>query len=42
MALIADWMLKGIQARHDTEVLKKLNEEVEEFSRKFPLPSDES
>ncbi|HEV2412726.1 MAG TPA: serine hydroxymethyltransferase [Candidatus Saccharimonadales bacterium] len=40
MALIAEWMLKGIKARNDLEALKRLNAEVEEFSRKFPLPSD--
>jgi glycine hydroxymethyltransferase len=40
MTLIAEWMLKGIKSRNDEEALKKLNREVEDFARQFPLPSD--
>lgn len=40
MELIADWMHQAIKSRNDQETLKKLHNEVIEFSKKFPLPSD--
>lgn len=40
MAQLADWLLAGIKARNDPAKLKSLRQEVEEFAKKFPLPSD--
>lgn len=40
MELIADWMHQAIKSRNDQKTLKKLHNEVIEFSKKFPLPSD--
>lgn len=40
MELIADWMHQAITSRNDQKTLKKLHNEVIEFSKKFPLPSD--
>ncbi len=39
MELIADWMLKGINARNDAKKLAALKKEVVAFARQFPLPS---
>ncbi len=40
MELVAEWMLKAINRRNDKKALNKLHSEVIEFSKKFPLPSD--
>lgn len=41
MEHIAEWMAQAIKKRDDDKALAKLHEEVKEFSRQFPLPSDE-
>jgi glycine hydroxymethyltransferase len=38
MFQIADWIHQGIEARHDPAALKKIADQVHEFTRKFPLP----
>jgi glycine hydroxymethyltransferase len=40
MEKIADWMSQAIKHRNDDKTLNKLSNQVKEFSRKFPLPSD--
>jgi glycine hydroxymethyltransferase len=40
MEIIAEWMLQSIKARNNDAKLKKMRQEVTEFSLKFPLPSD--
>lgn len=40
MAQIAEWMHQAIVKRNDPKVLKKLSDEVKNFSTQFPLPSD--
>ncbi len=40
MQKIADWMKRSIESRNNLEGLEKIREEVVEFSKKFPLPSD--
>ncbi|MDR1970106.1 MAG: serine hydroxymethyltransferase [Candidatus Nomurabacteria bacterium] len=40
MERIAEWMKLAIENRDDKAMLKKLHEEVKQFSRQFPLPSD--
>lgn len=40
MDMVADWMYQAIQIRSDEKKLEKLASEVEEYCRKFPLPSD--
>ena len=40
MVLIAEWMLQAMQARADDKKLASIHEEVKEFARTFPLPSD--
>ena len=40
MTLIASWMKQAIISRDDEKKLAKIKKEVTEFSKKFPLPSD--
>ena len=40
MKRVANWMELAIKNRDNPSELKKLREEVKQFSRKFPLPSD--
>ena len=40
MTQIAEWMLAAITNRENNTILQKLNNEVKEFARQFPLPSD--
>jgi glycine hydroxymethyltransferase len=40
MKTVANWIFDAIKFRENAEKLAKLREEVKEFSRKFPLPSD--
>lgn len=40
MAVIARWMHQAIQAKNNSSKLDELHEEVREFCRQFPLPSD--
>jgi glycine hydroxymethyltransferase len=40
MEKIADWMSQAIKHRNDDKTLNKLSNQVKEFSRQFPLPSD--
>jgi glycine hydroxymethyltransferase len=40
MEQIADWMSQAIKNRLDEKILNKLSNEVKEFSRQFPLPSE--
>jgi glycine hydroxymethyltransferase len=40
MAQIAEWMKQAIDDRDDDEALARLNGEVREFTKQFPLPSD--
>lgn len=40
MPQIAEWMKQAIDAREDEALLAKLREEVKDFVRQFPLPSD--
>jgi glycine hydroxymethyltransferase len=40
MAQIAEWMKAAIDGRNDDKVLKRLRNEVTEFSLQLPLPSD--
>lgn len=40
MEMIAEWMFQAIQVRADESAITKLAAEVEEYCRKFPLPSD--
>jgi glycine hydroxymethyltransferase len=40
MATIAEWMQKAIKGRNDSKLLNLLSNEVKEFSKEFPLPSD--
>ncbi len=40
MEQIAEWMKQVVDARDDEAVLGKLREEVKEFVKQFPLPSD--
>lgn len=40
MIQIAEWMEKAINARSDSKRLATLKEEIKEFTRQFPLPSD--
>lgn len=40
MAQLAEWMHTAITSRNNSAKLKKLKQQVEEFSLQFPLPSD--
>ena len=40
MEKVAEWMLQAIESRDDIEKLSDLHDEVVEFARQFPLPSD--
>jgi glycine hydroxymethyltransferase len=40
MAQIAEWMKQAIDNRDNDEALARLNGEVREFTKQFPLPSD--
>jgi glycine hydroxymethyltransferase len=40
MGQIAEWIASAIKNKDDEELLNKLSNEVREFSRQFPLPSD--
>jgi glycine hydroxymethyltransferase len=40
MARVAEWMKQAIDSRDDDAKLEKLRNEVKEFVREFPLPSD--
>jgi glycine hydroxymethyltransferase len=40
METVAEWMTQSIKARNNDAKLKKMRQEVTEFSLKFPLPSD--
>ncbi len=40
MVKVASWLKAAIEARDDSKKLAKLRQEVREFSRQFPLPSD--
>lgn len=40
MSQLAEWMKQAIDARDDAETLTRLRQEVTEFARRFPLPSD--
>ncbi len=40
MEKVAEWMLQAIKSRDDIEKLSDLHDEVVEFARQFPLPSD--
>lgn len=40
METVAEWMMQSIKARNNDAKLKKMRQEVTEFSLKFPLPSD--
>jgi glycine hydroxymethyltransferase len=40
MGALAEWMQKAIKGRNDSKLLNKLSNEVKEFSKQFPLPSD--
>jgi glycine hydroxymethyltransferase len=40
MGTLAEWMQKAIKGRNDAKLLNKLSNEVKEFSRQYPLPSD--
>jgi glycine hydroxymethyltransferase len=40
MARLAEWMKLALENRKDEGALEGLRLEVQEFSRKFPLPSD--
>lgn len=40
MEQIAEWMKQAIDNREDAEKLNELAEQVHQFARKFPLPSD--
>jgi glycine/serine hydroxymethyltransferase len=42
MAQIAEWLAESIKHRNDDKILNKLSNEVKEFSRQFPLPSDKN
>jgi glycine hydroxymethyltransferase len=42
MAQVAEWMQKAIQYRSDEAKLDTLKDEVKEFVRDFPLPSDQN
>jgi len=41
MAQVAEWLKQAITHRGDGKILNRLSNEVKEFSRQFPLPSDE-
>jgi glycine hydroxymethyltransferase len=40
MATVAEWIHQAIKNRSDDKILNKLSNEVKEFSKQFPLPSD--
>jgi glycine hydroxymethyltransferase len=40
MTRVAEWMLQAINDRADEQKIAKLRQEVTEFSKSFPLPSD--
>jgi glycine hydroxymethyltransferase len=40
MTTVAEWLLQAIKNRGDDKILNKLSNEVVEFSKQFPLPSD--
>jgi glycine hydroxymethyltransferase len=40
MSQLAEWMKEAIDARDDDTVLASLHDEVKEFVKQFPLPSD--
>ncbi len=40
MSQLADWILQAVLKRADQKALKSLRQEVQRFSRQFPLPSD--
>lgn len=41
MSQLAEWMKAAIDARDDDTVLASLHDEVKEFTKQFPLPSDQ-
>lgn len=41
MAQLADWMLAAIKSRTDQSKLDSIKQEVTEFARAYPLPSDQ-
>lgn len=42
MKLVAKWMDRALQAPEDDDALSKINNEIKEFCKDFPLPRDES
>ncbi len=40
MATVAQWMAKAAKGKNDEKLLSALSNEVKEFARAFPLPSD--
>jgi glycine hydroxymethyltransferase len=40
MEQVAEWMMQAVKGRGDDKKLKQLSNEVKEFTKKFPLPSD--
>lgn len=40
MATVAEWILQAVKNRRDSKKLDLLSNEVKEFSKQFPLPSD--
>lgn len=40
METVAEWMAQAIKHRKDKKILNKLSNEVKEFTKQFPLPSD--
>ena len=40
MEKVAEWMIQAIKSRNDDKKLNKLSNEVKEFTKQFPLPSD--
>lgn len=40
MEQVAEWMDKAITGRNDEVVLARLNDEIKDFTKAFPLPSD--
>jgi glycine hydroxymethyltransferase len=40
MAMIAEWMLAALKAKNDDKKLANIKDEVVDFARQYPLPSD--
>ena len=40
MALVAEWIKKVVECRHDNKAIAKLKREVVAFAKQYPLPSD--